>query len=106
MSPKVILSLFVALIMGIATSPVHSGEIISCDSFETCPGGATSSAIITALEAQIAEKDTQIVGLDAQIDELEAEVIERTADLSGANLFLAILCNTIMPDGSVISSGC
>jgi uncharacterized protein YjbI with pentapeptide repeats len=30
----------------------------------------------------------------------------RGADLSGADLLGAILCNTIMPDGSVIYSGC
>ena len=30
----------------------------------------------------------------------------RGADLSGADLLGAILCNTTMPDGSVIYSGC
>jgi hypothetical protein len=39
----------IAVFIGLTVSPTYSGNIISCDSFETCPDGETSSAIITEL---------------------------------------------------------
>ena len=53
-------------------SPTYSGNIISCDSFETCPDGVTCSALIVGLESEVS-------ALQARIVELEAEVVERTA---------------------------
>lgn len=80
MSIKVVLSLCVAFFIGIAISPTYSGNIISCDSFETCPDGVTCSALIVGLESEVS-------ALEARIVELEAEVISRTADFSiGAHL--------------------
>jgi hypothetical protein len=47
-------SLFViAVFIGLTVSPAYSGNIISCDSFETCPDGVTCSAIIAGLQAKI-----------------------------------------------------
>jgi uncharacterized protein YjbI with pentapeptide repeats len=83
----------IAVFIVFATSPSYSGNIISCDSFETCPDGETSSAIITELENKIAE--------------LEVEVIARTADLtqvgslSGIHLDFAILQYAILTDADL-----
>lgn len=44
----------------IVITPTFGGNIISCDSFETCPDGVTSSAIIVELEAKVAELEAAI----------------------------------------------
>jgi len=88
MSPKIILSLFIALFMGIATTPVHSGDIISCDSFENCPDG--SVPLTNAL-----------LELDARVDALEGatapyvlttgtQIAENWTDLTDFSLAAAI----------------
>jgi hypothetical protein len=71
---KRIFSSFVAAF--IVITPSFGGNIISCDSFETCPDGETCSAIITGLEDTIEE-------LQARIAELEAEIVARQNDMSG-----------------------
>ena len=102
MSTKVVLSLFVAFFIGIATSPTYSGNIISCDSFETCPDGETSSAIIAGLGAKIEELEAKIEEQEAEIVEMWDKVVARIANLtqvsslSGINLGDAILRHAIL----------
>ena len=85
-------SLFViAVFIGLTVSPTYSGNIISCDSFETCPDGETSSAIITGLQAKIEEQE-------AKIAELEAEIVAMQVDLSFAELLEVRLHEAQLPN--------
>jgi hypothetical protein len=72
MSAKAGLSLFIVFFISIATSPVHSGDIISCDSFENCPDGSVPLT-------------NAILELQARMDVLEAENAELKALLAGVS---------------------
>ncbi len=63
---KSALLFFVAVFIGLATSPAYAGDIISCDSFETCPALPTDE--ILALEARIEALETLLAGTTRRID--------------------------------------
>jgi len=63
---KSVLLFFVAVFIGLATSPAYAGDIISCDSFESCPALPTDE--ILALEARIEALETLLAGTTRGID--------------------------------------
>ena len=60
------LLLFVAVFVGLTTSPSYAGDIISCDSFESCPALPTDE--ILALEARIEAMEALLAGAARGID--------------------------------------
>jgi hypothetical protein len=75
-------SLFViAVFIGLTVSPSYSGNIISCDSFETCPDGETSSAIIVELEVENEAQAARIALLELSIEYMEGGMVECRADI-------------------------
>ena len=75
-------------------SPTYSGNIISCDSFETCPDGETSSAIIAGLETKIVELQAEVIARNANLTQVSS--------LSGINLSNADL-NMMSPLRLILS---
>lgn len=71
MSPKIVLSLFIAFFMSITGSPVRAGDIISCDSFESCPDGSVPV-------------NNAILALEARMDALEAAQVVYEASNGGS----------------------
>lgn len=63
---KSALLFIVAVFIGLATSPAYAGDIISCDSFESCPTLPTGE--ITALEARIEALEVLLAGTTRGID--------------------------------------
>ena len=63
---KSTLLLFVAVFVGLTTSPSYAGDVISCDSFESCPALPTDE--ILALEARIEALETLLAGTTRGID--------------------------------------
>jgi hypothetical protein len=66
MSIKSTLLFFVAVFIGLATSPAYAGDIISCDGFESCPAVPTDE--ILALEARIEALEALLAGATRGID--------------------------------------
>ena len=88
-------------------SPTYSGNIISCDSFETCPDGETSSTIIVGLEDKITELEAEIVARQNDMsgrsfsDRDLSDLRLRYANFSGTNLFGAILTNADLANANL-----
>jgi len=55
--------LVITMFIGFATSPIYGGDMISCDSFESCPEADTS-----ALEARIAALEALLAGATRGVD--------------------------------------
>jgi len=86
MSPKIVLSLFIAFFMGIATSPVHAGDIISCDSFDNCPDGSVPlTNALLALQARMDALEADNTALAGLVTTLQQELAANTAADAAAN---------------------
>ena len=94
-----------------------TNECFGCDLFMTYLGGAVLSRAFLS-KAVLSRADLSGADLSGavlmEVDLIQANLNEANltgANLTGANLSYAtmngaILCNTTMPDGSVIYSGC
>lgn len=61
MSLKYSLSLFAALLIGFAT-PSYSGDVISCDSFESCPSGLPTDINPAYLNSILKDASGRVLG--------------------------------------------
>lgn len=61
MTLKHLLPVFAAALIGIATSPVHGTEVVTCNGFESCP--TDDGDAIVALEARVAALEASTAGV-------------------------------------------